>query len=253
MKKFLSISLLAFQEATRDKFFVGVVFFFIFYLLFCIFLGKLSVGHTDKVMRDTGLIGIELTSVILIIFSFILSFFRERESRILEVYLSHFKPLTYLSGKIFGYVLLALFYLGLSAAGFSFILGWYEAFHYSVLLAMYPIFLKMVVMICFACLFSCFFSSALLTLLTTLFLYLISEMLPTALAIVQAYAGKWQQFLIHILYVALPNMDRLNITSFAVYGEVPSLTYFFWVTLYVLVYTLCLWLISLFVFQKSEY
>ena len=253
MKKFLSISFLTFKEATRDKFFLGVVFFLLFYLFFCTFLGKLSVGHAEKVMRDAGLLGIELTSVILIIFSFTLSFFRERESRILEVYLSHCKPLTYLSGKIFGYILLSLFYLGFSGVGFALVLGWYGAFHYSVLLAIYPLFLKTVIIICFTSLFSVLFSSATMTLLSLLFLYWAAELIPTALAIVRAYAQGLQHTFVQILYFILPNMDKLDIGAFALYGKSPSLGYFFWVSVYTLIYCFVLWLISLFVFQKREH
>ena len=253
MRKFISISFLTFKGAIRDKFFLGIVFFFISYLFFCVFLGKLSVGHTDKVMRDTGLIGIELTTIILIIFTFILSFFRERESRFLEVYLTHFSPATYLGGKIFGFLLLVLFYLSLSAVGFALILKLHGAFHYTALLAVYPIFLKAVIVICLSCLFSCLFSSAIVTLLCTLFLYLTAEMVPTALAIVQAYSGKTQQMLMQALYAFLPNMDKLNINAFALAEKAPGGQYFFWITLYTLAYGLFLWLISLFIFQRAEY
>ncbi|MBI4846613.1 MAG: hypothetical protein HY810_09145, partial [Candidatus Omnitrophica bacterium] len=100
MKQLAAIIFLNFKEAVRNKFFIGVVFFFFFYLLFCILLGNLSAGHTDKVLRNTGLVGIELTSIILVMFCFNFSFYNDKNSRILEVYLSNFTRKTYISGKI---------------------------------------------------------------------------------------------------------------------------------------------------------
>ncbi|MCF7907599.1 MAG: hypothetical protein K9L86_01820 [Candidatus Omnitrophica bacterium] len=253
MKKFLSVAFLNFKEAVRDKFFLGVVFFFIFYLLFCIFLGKLSVGHVDRVLRDAGLVGIELTAIILIIFSFTFSFFREKENRIFEVYLSNFSPSVCLGGKIFGYILLSGLYLILSGLGFACLLYLNKAFNWAVLVALYPIFLKIVVVIFFASLFSTLFSSATTSLLSLLFVYTAAELLPSALAIVKAYGSQIQKVMMKGIYLFLPNMDKLDIKSLAVYGKLPSLTNLLGVSLYIGVYCLFLWLINLFIFHKKEY
>ena len=253
MKKFFSVAFLNFKEAVRDKFFLGVVFFFVFYLLFCIFLGKLSVGHVDKVLRDAGLVGIELTAIILIIFSFSFSFFREKENRILEVYLSNFRPSVCIGGKIFGYVLLVALYLLLSGLGFAYLLYLNKAFNWPVLVALYPVFLKLVVVIFFSSLFSTLFSSATTSLLSLLFVYLSAELIPSALAIVQAYGSQIQKVMIKGIYLFLPNMDKLDIKSLAVYGKLPALSNFLGISLHIGVYCLFLWLINLFIFHKKEY
>ncbi|MBU2044390.1 MAG: hypothetical protein KJ619_04105 [Candidatus Omnitrophica bacterium] len=253
MRKFLAISFLNFKEAVRDKFFLGVVFFFIFYLLFCIFLGKLSVGHADKVMRDAGLAGIELTAIILVIFSFTFSFFREKENRILEVYLTDFSPGICVSGKIFGYVLLCGLYLLLSAIAFGGLLYLNQAFNLASLVALYPLFLKIVIIIFLASLFSTLFSSATTALLSLLFVYVGAELIPSALAIVKAYGAPVQKVFIKFIYLFFPNMDKLDIKSLAVYGKLPDYRFFLGITIYALVYCLFLWLINLLIFQKKEY
>lgn len=253
MKKFLSVARLNFREAVRDKFFLGVVFFLVFYLLFCIFLGKLSVGHLDRVLRNAGLVGIELTAIILIIFSFTFSFFREKENRILEVYLSNFKPAICIGGKIFGYILLSLLYLLLAALGFGLLLYLHQAFSWQVLTALYPVFLKIIVVIFLASVFSTLFSSATTSLLCLLFIYISAEAIPSALAIVGAYGSQIQKVFIKVIYLLLPNMDKLDIKSLAIYGKVPSLGFFLTVSFYAGVYCLFLWLINLFIFQRKEY
>ena len=253
MRKFLAVSFLNFKEAVRDKFFLGVVFFSIFYFLFCIFLGKLSVGHADKVMRDAGLAGIELTAVILVIFSFTFSFFREKENRILEVYLSNFPAAICLSGKIFGYILLCGLYFVLSAVCFGALLYIHQAFNWAALAALYPLFLKIMIIIFLASLFSTLFSSATVSLLSLLFVYLGAELLPSALAIVKAYGVPMQKLFIKAIYLFLPNMDKLDIKLLAVYGKLPGYKFFLGISLYALVYCLFLWLINLFIFEKKEY
>jgi hypothetical protein len=253
MKKILAIAWLNFKEAARDKFFFGTVFFFVFYLVFCIFVGELSVGHSERVMRNVGLVGIEISTIILIVFSFVFSFFREKESRILEVYLSNFKASTCLCGKILGYTLLSLFYLLISALGFALILWLYKAFDFSVLVAIYPIFLKAVIMICVVSLFSVLFSSSTLALLSSLFFYLGSELMPSALKIAQEYGSELQKSFLKVVSWLLPDMAHLDIKPFALYGKLPSQGYFFWISLYALVYILFLWVINLFIFGRKEY
>lgn len=253
MKQIISICLLNFKEAVRNKLFLGVVFFFVFYLAFCIFLGKLSVGHTDKVLRDTGLAGIELTSVILVIFSFTLSFFKEKETRILEVYLSNFKKSAYLSGKLAGYFLISAFYLFFSAIALVVILSLYASLNLASLIALYPLFLKLAVIICFTSIFSYLFSSPVLALLSSMFLYTAMQFSTSALNIIEAHGSVPQKFIVKVCYFLLPNADKLDIRPLAVWGEIPHSDYFVWVTFYVFVYILFLWLINLFVFQKKEY
>jgi len=128
MRKLISVAILNFKEAIRDKFFWGIVFFFIFYLLFCIFLSKLSVGHSDKVLRNAGLIGIELSAVTLIVFAFTLSFYRDKNSRMTQIYLSNFSRPVYMSGKILGFIALALAYLLLAALLYASLLYFFFAF-----------------------------------------------------------------------------------------------------------------------------
>ncbi|MDD3296534.1 MAG: hypothetical protein PHU64_04145 [Candidatus Omnitrophica bacterium] len=253
MKKIFSLALLNFKEAARDKFFFGVIFFFFFYLGFCAFLGKLSVGYSLKVLQDAGIIGIELTAVVLVTFSFIFGFFREKESRIIQVYLSNFTPLEVVTGKILGYAALSFFYLVFAGAAFCLISTFYGKFLPLILAALYPIFLKMLIIVCIASLFSTLFSSSTVALLAALFVYLSSEALPSALAITNAYGGMLQKKLLRAIYFILPNADKFEINNKIFYSGLPTAGYFIWITLYSLVYIFIVWLINLFVFQKKEY
>ncbi len=253
MRRLLSIICLNFKEATRDKIFAGVVFFFIFYLGFCILLGELSWGHSDKVLRNAGLVGIELTTILLIIFSFTLGFFRDKETRILEVYLSNVGRATYLTGKILAYVLIVFFYLFFSGMVYSLVLYFKDAFSPFALAALYPMFLKIVIVIGITSIFSCLLSSSTLALLSTIFVYVASELGASALKIVSMEKEPVRKAWLDLIYSFLPNMDKLDIKSLAVHNQIPSFEYFVWMTVYAGIYILFLWLINIFIFQRKEY
>jgi len=253
MRKTLAVAYLNFKGAVKDNFFLGVAFFFAFYLAFCIFLGKLSAGQMSKVLSDAGLFGIEVTVITLIIFSFTMNFYRERDTRILEVYLSRFDRASYVSGKILGYCLLSLVYLVFCAVCFSAILGAYGGFAWPLLAALYPVFLKSALIIGFVSIFSCFLSSATTAMLTTFFVWIASEFAPSAVIITEQQGLPWQKAFIKGIYLLLPNVDRLNVKSAAVYGQLPGAQYFILATLYAGAYLTALWLINILILREKEY
>lgn len=253
MRKILALAFLNFKQEIRERLFFGVVFFFIFFLALCVLLGKLSVGESEKVLRNAGLAGIELTALILVIFSLTFSFYKEKESRILEIYLSHFSRTSYISGKLAGYLLICLFYLLLSGFGYLLLLFVFDAFNFAPIIGFYPLFLKLSIIISFCLVFCCLFSSPLMALLCSLFLYMGSEMASPALKIILLGANKVQIALFRGLYYLLPNMDKLDIKSLVVYGKLPPLGFFLLLSLYALIYILFLWWIAQFIFLRKEY
>lgn len=253
MRKTSSILGLNFKQAIRDKFFLGAAFFFFFYLAFCLLLEKLSPGESEKVLRNAGLSGIELSAVFLSIFSFTLSFHREKETRILEVYLTDFPRASYLSGKLAGYLLVCLLYIAICAVGYSGILIARGSFHSACIVALYPVFLKAALVIGWTSVFSCLFSSWMVSILCSFSMYIAVELLPAALKIIAAGGGVFEKFFIRVLRAFLPAFDMLDIKAASVYGQLPPVRFFLLITLYAVIYCLFLWTINLFIFQKKEY
>lgn len=253
LKKILAVSFLNFKQGIRDKLFLSVVFFFVFFLAFCALLGKLSVGESEKVLRNAGLAGIELSGLILVVFSLVFSFYREKESRILEIYLSCFSRTQYISGKFIGYLLICTFYLVLAALGYSLILFLYNGFIWQVTAGIFGLFLKLSIAIGFSLLFSCLFYSPTMAFLGSLFLYLATEAAYPTLKIILEGANSLQIILYKCLYYLLPNLDKLDLKSQAAYGELPNLTFFISAGVYGLGYCLFLWFIARLIFLRKEY
>jgi len=253
LKRILSIAFLNFKEAAREKLFVGVVFFIIAYFAFCVLLGKLSVGHSAKVIRDIGLLGIEFSTILLMIFSLVSSFYREKNTRILDVYLVNFERSSYILGKALGYFLLLAFYLLFSALGFLLILFLFDAFHPSAAIAFYPLFLKGSIIICFAAIFSIFFSSPTLSIVCSFFIYLSSELAPSVVKILGHAGAAWQKSLMHGLYAILPNMDKLDMKRAVSMGIIPEINYFLSITLYTVIYVGVLLVVNIMIINSREY
>ncbi|MFH1398040.1 MAG: hypothetical protein ABIH27_05790 [Candidatus Omnitrophota bacterium] len=254
MRRIFSVAFLNFKQGVREKIFLGVIFFFIFFLALCLFLGELSAGESQKVLRSAGLAGIELSSVILVIFSLVLSFYKDKETHFMEICLGYYRRTEYLSGKLIGFLFICLTYLFLCALGYSLLLWLYQAFLWPVLAGVAALFLKLVIIISLALLSCCIFSSSLVALMASLFVYLASERAYMALQIVALdNKGDISLKLFKLLYYSLPNMNRLDIKPLVIYGKLPDLNFILSLSLYSLTYALLLWLIARLIFLKKEY
>jgi ABC-type transport system involved in multi-copper enzyme maturation permease subunit len=133
------------------------------------------------------------------------------------------------------------------------LLCFYQSFHPALWAALYLLYLKILIVIVFASIFSSLLSSPYLALISSLALYLGSLLAPAAVKMTMASGRLIQEFIAELIYSLLPNMDKLDINSMAVYGKIPSLRYMAAVTIYALIYIIFLWLINIFVFRKKEY
>ena len=83
-----------------------VVFFFIFLLGVSLFLGELSLGERGAVLRTVCLTSIELSALGLIIVRYTYNFYREKELRLTDIYLSYFSAAHYIGGKLGGAIII---------------------------------------------------------------------------------------------------------------------------------------------------
>ena len=238
-------------EAVRDKLFWGVAVFFAFYLFFCAFLGELTAGYMAKVMRNWGLIGVELSAVVLVLSGFVFSFYREKSSRIQEVYFTNMSRTAYITGKLLGFVLISFCYLFLSGVALSAALLLFKSFDPAAAVAIYPIFLKLTLLTGFTAIACYIFTSAPTALFMSLCIYILCVATPSTLGLANSLGSQMHKTLIGIFYTLLPNMDKLDIRYLAVWGRLPGVGYFAAITLYALAYFLLLWLINIFLFRKK--
>jgi Cu-processing system permease protein len=252
MKKLISFAILNFLQGTRDRSFWLVIFFFIFILGVTFFMGVLSVGESVPVLRSAGLSGIELSAILLVVFSMVFNFYREKDSRLTELLLSHFSRPAYIGGKLCGYLLIGLFYITLAGLGWSAVLLMNQAFNFQVIGALFAIYLKISIITAVALVLSSLFGSYLLSFFSTLFVYVASEASRDALKIMDFSHQPALKYVFKAIYYILPNMDKLDIKSAVVFNNLPAPGYFAWISLYTFIYVLFLWALATYIFLRKE-
>jgi hypothetical protein len=252
MRKIISFTILNFLQGTREKLFWLVVFFFVFILGVTFFMGLLSVGESVPVLRSSGLSGIELSAIMLVVSSLVFNFYREKDSRLTEFLLSHFSRPVYIAGKLCGYLLIGLFYITLAGLGWSLVLVLNHAFSILIIPALLAIYLKVSIITAVALALSCLFSSYTMAFFSTLFVYIASEVSRDALKIITYSRHDILKYFFKGLYYLLPNMDKLDIKSAVVFNNLPAPGYFAWISLYAFIYVLLLWALATYIFLKKE-
>lgn len=253
MRKFLSIAVLNVKQGIRQKTFWVINLFFLFLLMFSAFLGELSIGEKSIVLKSISLSSIEISCLFLIIFGLVYNFYREKDSRLQEVYLSYVSPLNYIGGKLAGYIFICLIYILLTSILAGIILLLNKSFHWNFFVGSYGIFLKLSLFCGICLIFSSFFDSPLLTSIVTLFTYVTSEFAYSAVKIVNVSESVFTKLFFKFLYHLLPNADKIDLKINAIHGENISWFLLGSITAYALIYILLTFFITTFIFLGKEH
>jgi len=253
MSKIFSVILLNLKQGIREKTFWIAGLFFLFLLGFSVFLGELSIGEKAVVLRNVSLSSIEISCLLLIVFGLVLGFYREKDTRLKEVYLSYYSYASYLAGKLIGYILLCLIYVSLTSLITGLILFLNNAFLWKFFIGSFGIFLKLSIFCSICLLFSSLFDYPLLASLTTIFVYVSAELSYSALRIVTVSKNDFAKIFIKFLYHLLPNADKVDLKINAIYGQIPQVCLLFGIVFYVLLYILFSYFLTLFIFLRKEH
>lgn len=251
-ERIVAAALLAFLQGVRERLFLGSAFFFLFYLAACSVLGVLSPGESDMVMRHAGLLGMELCGLVMVITSLVFSFYRERDTHMLAVYLVHCSRLEYILGKFAGYALLSLVFCLLCGAGYGLALMLFGYFTPVIFAGVWAVLLKMLIYISFGLMLCCLFSSPALALLCSFFVFVSSEASYGALSIIVRDHQAASRVVIQTVYYLLPNMHQLDLRSFVAAGRLPPAGLLAALSAHAGAYIFFLWLIIVRLFVRRQ-
>ncbi|PWT88830.1 MAG: hypothetical protein C5B54_09970 [Acidobacteria bacterium] len=251
MKAIWAISSLTFREAVRSKILYLLLFFSAFLIAFSWIIGKLTVGDEMKIIKDLGLSSIHFFGILITVFIGIDLVFREMEKR--TVYLILSKPVAryqFMLGKFLGLATTLLCVLTVLAAMFYAILVLKGESNLRVMTGFYLIYLEWLLMAGLALLFSSF-STPLLSTMMTLALFFAGHLTQSLLLLERRIpSANW---LLSVLYYALPNLEVFNIRSQLVHDLSVSPFYFLQSTLYWALYLGTLLMFSIYIFQKKDF
>ncbi|MBE9137801.1 ABC transporter permease [Nodosilinea sp. LEGE 07088] len=246
-----------FLEVIRDRILYLVALFALVMVIAKVLLPDIAVGAENKILIDLGLASIHLLSVVVAVFVGTGLINKEIEKRTVLVLIA--KPVSraeFIVGKHLGLtavlaVLIAalglIFIALLAVSGIAFSLG-------SLVLALLFMVLEAALLVAVAIAFGVFTSSLLATLLTFA-VYLMGHLSQDLVAFGQLSETPAVQRLTNILYLLLPDLERLNLRNQATYGPelLPSVSELWGHGLYGLLYTALLLMVASVIFSRRQF
>jgi ABC-type transport system involved in multi-copper enzyme maturation permease subunit len=209
-----------FLEVIRDRILYLIALFALLMVAATLLLPEVSAGAQDKIILDLGLASIHLITVIIAVFVGTGLINKEIEKRTVLVLIA--KPISkveFIVGKHVGLsavlfvltiALFLIFLLVIGLNGIEFPIG-------SILLATGFMFLEVILLTAIAIMFGVF-TSSLLAILLTFAAYLMGHLSQDLVSLGQLSENSTIQKITDILYLILPDLERLNFRNEAIYG-----------------------------------
>ena len=167
MQTLIAFTKLNFVKIVRERSLWGALLLLRVLLGACLFLSILSLGEGPRVLLNAALSSIEISALLLLIFSLTFGFYEDKNGRMMEIYLSCFPEYIYTAAKYISYAILSLIYLASAAILLYLLLLSSPANGWQAWAGAYSLFLKMLLFIGVNLLFCSLLSSAPLALLNT--------------------------------------------------------------------------------------
>ena len=255
MKRAGIVALNTFREAVRDRVLYNLLFFALLMMAAAIFVGQISIGIEEMVIKSLGLSAISVIGLLIAVFIGVGLVYKEMDKRTLYALLA--KPVRrweFLLGKFGGLVLTLAVNTAAMAAGLFAVLAYVkphlESADTVLLIAVYFILLKLTLVVALALLFSCY-STPLLAILYTSAFYLAGQFVEELRTYRSTASPEMAAFLRGLSYL-LPNFENFNVAAAAAHGrEIPG-ALILNNTLYAVLYCSVLLLIAAMIFSRRN-
>ena len=243
MNRVAAIAANTFREAVRDRVLYNLIVFALLLMATAILFGQISIGIETVVLVNLGLTAMTFFGLAIAIFIGIGLVSKEIDKRTLYALFAHpVRRAEFIAGKFLGlaltlFVNLALMTLGFLATYFYVQWTWDWASVPPLLIAIYFIFLQLVLATALALLFSCF-SSPLLSAVFTLGLFIVGSFAADMRQLGEAMKVPWLETVTTVVYYLVPHFDNFNVISQAAYGQSVPAYLVTYNTAYAAVYTL---------------
>lgn len=254
MKKIFVLAQNTYIEIIRDRILYGLIVFALLLIGLSLALGQLSFTEQGRIALDFGLVGIQLSSVVLAIFIGSTLVSKEIEKQTILTILS--RPIgrgIFLIGKFFG--LLAVIFtimVGLLAIVLLVARIVEVETNFSILWAMWGILLESIILLGITLLFGVMIRPF-LTVTCTVGIFLIGHWIPSLVFF--AEKSESESFRMFGLFISkvLPNLERFNWRSSVTYLEVVPLTEIVSATVYALGWVLILLAFTNIIFRRRDF
>lgn len=253
MKNIITIAKNTFKEAIRDKIIYGILAFAILFIASTVLFGSLSLGEDIKIIRDFGLAGIYLFSVIIAIFMGTSLIYKEIEKKTIYILLS--KPVSsteIILGKFIGLIAALKLVIILMAGVYLTVVGLKGGgFDWRGLVAIVMIIPEIAIFISLSILFSTFSTPFAATIYSVLIL-VIGHSLNFMLLSVKKSAPAFKYF-IETAYYLLPNLEKFNLRNIVVQNSSLNLKEIILSLIYGIIYASIILFLANLSLKKQEF
>lgn len=237
MNQIITIAKNTFKECIRDRILYSIVGFALLFVVSTIFFGSVSLGEDIKIIRNFGLAGIYLFSIIITVFIGTSLINKEIEKR--TIYITLARPISatsFILGKFLGLLFsMILIIAAMAAVYLSVVASKGGGFDNMGLIAIAMTIPEIAIFIALTLLFSTFSTPLAGTLYSIIVLY-IGHTLNIALKHFAKSEGIGF-YLFKGLYYLLPNLEKFNLRNLVVYDLSPSWQSILWSIIYGIFYT----------------
>ncbi|MFA5927040.1 MAG: ABC transporter permease subunit [Patescibacteria group bacterium] len=251
-KNILSIAKNAFKETIRDRILYGILVFALLFLLSTVFLGSISLGEDTKIIKDLGLAGIYIFSVIITIFIGTSLVYKEIDKRTIYIILS--KPVStaeLLLGKFLGLIAsITTNIVFMTVVYLVIVLIKTNNLDYNSLWAILLIIPELAIFVALSIFFSTVTAPLSSTIYAIVILY-VGHSLSFLMNYVRQVGGT-QKTIIEVMYYILPNLEKFNLRNSVVHGTVPSADQIAYPIIYSILYSAVLLYFSNLTLKKCD-
>ena len=256
MQRIGAIALNTFREAVRDRVLYNLIAFALLLIGTAILFGEISIGVQDLILVNLGLTAITFFGLAIAIFIGIGLVYKEMDKRTLYALLA--KPVRryeFILGKFCGLALTLLVNTLLMTAGFFLALYYvkrgFDAGDPPLLVAIYFIFLQLLLATALALLFSSF-SSPVLSAAFTFGLFIVGSFASDMRELGAAVKAPWLDYLTRVIYYAVPNFRNFNVISSVAHDHPVPIVLVWQNTLYAALYIGLVLAASVLIFQNRN-
>ncbi len=252
MNIILTIAKNTFKETIRDKILYGILCFALLFLISTTMFGSISLGEDVKVIKDFGLAGIYIFSLIIAIFLGTSLIYKELEKRTLYVIFS--KPVSefqFILGKFFGlWFSVILNILFMTAIYIAIVLIKGGGFDYASLFAILLLIFELSIFISLTIVFSTITTPLAGTIYTIIVLYI-----GHSIGLIKGFiekASPFVKYLLLIVYYVFPNLEKFNLRNSVVYGSLPNSAQIIYPIIYSVLFTTILLSLAIQALKKQD-
>ncbi len=254
MLKIRAIFINTFREAIRDKILYNLLIFALLIIGCSILLGTLTIGEQQKIIKDMGLASISIFGTLIAVFIGIGLVYKEIDRK--TIYNIFSKPVhryQFIIGKYLGLILTLFVNVLIMAVVFLSIVYFMDGVvGFSLIQAIFLIFLELMLITAVALLFSTF-TTPTLSAIFTLAIYVIGH-LSGDLKVFGAKAEQvWVRYVTQFLYYVIPNLENFNIKGLVVYNLSLPDHFFLFSFLYGILYICIVLFFSIFIFERRNF